>query len=101
MSPKHPKTLLVIAAEAAIERALLREARELGAQAWTVTDVRSAGIEGLREGQWEADRTVEIRLVCEPDVADAIAAQVLAEYAPNYQVAMYFAAVSVLRPDHF
>ncbi len=101
MIPKHPKTLLVIAAEAVIEKALLRDARERGAQAWTVSEVRSAGREGQREGAWEADRTVEIKLVCEPEVADAIAGHVLAEYAAHYQVAMYFVPVDVLRPDRF
>jgi len=101
MQVKHPKTLLVLVAEAAIERALLELARERGAQSWTVMDVRAAGVEGQREGSWEADRTVEIRLVCEPAVADALAAEVMAHYAPNYQVALYFAAVQVLRPDRY
>jgi Ni/Co efflux regulator RcnB len=101
MIPKHPRTLLVIVAEAVIEKTLLREARERGAQSWTVSDVRGAGREGVREGAWEADRTVEIRLVCEAEVADAIAAHVLYSHAPNYQIAMYFAPVSVLRPGHF
>lgn len=101
MQAKHPKTLLVLVAEAAIERTLLELARERGAQSWTVTDVRAAGVEGEREGRWEADRTVEIRLVCEPAVADALAAEVMARYAPHYQVALYFAAVHVLRPERY
>ena len=33
--------------------------------------------------------------------ADAIAAHVLATYAPHYSVAMYFSAVAVLRPERF
>jgi len=99
--PKHPKTLLVIVAEAVIEKALLREARERGAQAWTVSEVRGAGREGVREGDWEADRTVEIKLVCETEVADNIAQHVLAHYASHYQVAMYFSQVAVLRPERY
>jgi len=98
---KHPKTLLVIVAEAVLERALVREARERGAQSWTVAEVHGAGREGVREGDWEADRTVEIRVICDAPVADAIAEQVMATYAAHYSVTMYFAAVQVLRPDRF
>ncbi len=99
--PKHPKTLLVIVAEAALEKALVRDARERGAHGWTVTEVRSAGLDGVREGDWEADRTVEVKLICEPAVADLIAQHVLTTYARHYAVAMTFSEVSVLRPERF
>ena len=99
--PKHPKTLLVIVAEAALEKALVRDARERGAQGWTVTEVRSAGLDGVREGDWEADRTVEVKLICEPAVADTIAQHVLSTYSRHYAVAMTFSEVSVLRPERF
>ena len=98
---KHPKTLLVIVAEAALEKNLVRDARRLGAQGWTLTEVSGAGRSGVREGAWEADRTIELKVICDGAVADAIAAHVLAQYAPNYSVAMYFSAVSVLRPERF
>ncbi len=98
---KHPKTLLLIVAEAVLETALLREARELGAQGWTVGEVHGAGLEGVREGSWEADRTIEIKLICEARVADAIAERVLEHYAPHYSVAMVFSQVQVLRPERY
>ena len=98
---KHPKTLLVIVAEAVLEKILVREARQRGAQGWTVTEVHGAGREGVREGAWEADRTIELKVICDPTVADAIAEHVLATYAANYSVAMYFSPVSVLRPERF
>ena len=98
---KHPKTLLVIVAEAALEKSLVRDARERGAQGWTVTEVHGASLEGVREGAWEADRTIELKVICDEAVADAIAAHVLATYAPHYSVAMYFSAVAVLRPERF
>lgn len=101
MNAKHPKTLLVIVAEAVLEKNLIRDARQHGAQGWTVTEVHGAGREGVREGAWEADRTIELKLICDAAVADAIADHVLATYAPHYSVAMYFAAVSVLRPERF
>jgi hypothetical protein len=101
MIAKHPKTLLVIVAEAVLEKNLVRDARQRGVQGWTVTEVHGAGVEGVREGDWEADRTIELKLICDEAVADTIAAHVLATYAPHYSVAMYFAPVQVLRPERF
>ena len=98
---KHPKTLLVIVAEAVLEKNLVREARQRGAQGWTVTEVHGAGREGVREGAWEADRTIELKVICDEAVADAFAEHVLTTYAANYSVAMYFSPVSVLRPERF
>jgi nitrogen regulatory protein P-II 2 len=98
---KHPKTLLVIVAEAVLEKVLLRDARERGAQGWTVAEVHGASLEGVREGAWEADRTVEIKLICEPAVADAIADHVITTYAPHYSVALWLAEVNVLRPERY
>ena len=98
---KHPKTLLVIVAEAVLEKNLVRDARQRGVQGWTVSEVHGAGREGVREGDWEADRTIELRVICDEAVADTIAEHVLATYAPHYSVAMYFSAVAVLRPERF
>lgn len=99
--PKYRKTQLVIVAEAALEKTLVREARERGAQGWTVAEVHGGLHEGEREGRWEADRTVELRFVCEPEVADAIAEHVLATHAPHYGISLHFAEVWVLRPERF
>ena len=99
--PRYRKMQLVIVAEAVLEKQLVREARERGAQSWTVTEVHGGACEGVREGQWEADRTVELKLICEPDVADAIAEHVLATHAPHYSVSLHFAEVWVLRPDRY
>ncbi len=98
---KHPKTMLVIVAEALLEEDLIRDASQRGAQGWTVSEVHGASRDGVREGAWEADRTIELRLVCDEAVADAIAAHVLQAYAAHYAVAMYFVPVTVLRPERF
>ena len=98
---KHPKTLLVIVAEAVLEKNLVRDVRQRGAQGWSLSEVHGAGREGVREGAWEADRTIELKVICDEAVADAIAEHVLATYAPHYSVAMYFSAVQVLRPERF
>ena len=99
--PRHPKKLLVIVAEAELERALVQEVRELGAQGWTIQEVRSAAREGVREGAWESDRTIEMKVICDASVADAIAERVLADYAAHYSVAVWFSDVQVIRPERF
>ncbi len=98
---KYPKTLLTIVTEAVLEPALLRDLRERGAHSWVVGEVHGASLEGVREGDWEADRTIELKVLCEPGVADAIAEHVLAAYARHYSVAMWFSEVTVLRPERY
>ena len=98
---KHAKTLLVIVAEAALEKALLRDVHERGAHGWTVSDVRGGGRGGVREGAWEADRTIELKVICDAAVADAIAEHVLGTYAPNFGLALWFSEVAVVRGDRY
>lgn len=98
---RYPKTLLVILAEAALERPLAQIAVEMGAHGYTVYDVRGAGGAGAREGSWEADRTIEMKIICAADVADRIGKAVLATYGDNFGVSMFFADVSVLRDQKY
>ncbi len=101
MITRHPKTLLVIVAEAALEETLVRDLLREGAMGWTVSDVRGGGSEGVREGAWEADRTIELKVICDAAVAESVAAHVLATHARHYGVSMYFSEVSVLRPEKY
>ncbi|MDP3701191.1 MAG: transcriptional regulator [Hylemonella sp.] len=98
---KHPRKLLVIIAEAVLEKRLVADVRQAGAHGYTVHDVRGGSAHSTREGSWEADRTIEMKVICETPVADAIAAHVLTTYAPNYGLTLFFADVSVLRPEKF
>jgi len=101
MLTRHPKQLLVIIAEAALEKPLCADVKRLGAQGYTVADVRGEGSMGVREGRWEADRTVQMSVICDPEVADNIAAHVMVTYAPHYGVTLYFSPAEVLRPGKF
>ena len=98
---KHPTKLLVIVAEAALEKALVQDIKRLGAHGYTVHDVRGAGAAGAREGAWEADRTIEMKVICDADVADRIGQAVLAAYGEHYGLSMFFSDVSVLRADKY
>jgi hypothetical protein len=97
----HSRKLLVLICEAALEKALVDDALRLGATGYTIADVRGAGHGGTRDGAWEADRSVEIKVVCEADVAERLAAHVLAAYAANYALTLYLSDVGVLRPEKF
>ncbi len=103
---KHPKTLLVIFAEAVLEKPLVADAKRMGVHGYTAWDVRGAsGLDtpqsSTREGAWEADRTVEMKLICDSDMANRFAQHVMATYAPHYGVTLYFSDVQVLRPHKF
>lgn len=101
MIAKHLKTKLTVIAESALEPRLLAELKRHHAHVWTISEVRGAFPEGERSGDWEADRTIEVRVICEPATADAIAEAVLQKYAPHYSVVVHFGEVQVLRPERF
>lgn len=98
---KHPKKLLVIIAEAVLEKRLVADVRLAGAHGYTVHDVRGGSDYAIREDSWEADRTIEMKVICDAQVADAIASHVLTHYAPDYGLTLFFSDVAVLRPQKF
>jgi nitrogen regulatory protein P-II 2 len=98
---KHSRMLLVMITEGSLERLLVQDVQRLGALGYTVTDVRGGGHSGIREGAWEADRTIRMEVVCDAAVADQIGDYVLHTYAVNYGLTIYFAPVQVLRPNKF
>jgi len=97
----HARKLLVIIGEAALEKALVRDARSFGAHGYTVSEVRGGGERGDREARWEADRSIEMKVICEADVATRLARHVLDTYAPNYALTLFTADVGVFRPQKF
>jgi nitrogen regulatory protein P-II 2 len=77
------------------------DSQRLGAQGYTVHDVRGGSRLSTREALWEADRSIELKLICTPEVAEAMAEHVMATYAPNYSLTLFFADVAVLRPEKY
>lgn len=98
---KFQRKLLVIIAEASLEKLLADDVIRLGAHGYTVTDVRGSGSHGVREGIWEADRTIRMEILCESMIADEIAAGVMNKYAKNYGISLFFSDVDVLRPEKY
>jgi nitrogen regulatory protein P-II 2 len=97
----HAKKLLVIIGEAALEKQLVRDARSFGAHGYTICDVRGGGERGDREARWEADRSIEMKVICDEEVARQLAQHVLESYAPNYALTLFTAEVGVFRPQKF
>ena len=98
---KHQKKLLVIIAEAVLEKTLIGDARRLGAQGYTVYDVRGGSQYATHEGCWDADRMIEMKIICEDSVADAMADHVIQHYASDYGVSLFFSDIEVIRPQKF
>lgn len=97
----HERKLLVIIAEAALEKQLTRAVRQFGAHGYTVHDVRGGGASGERSAEWDVDRMVEMKVICDEAVAASLAEHVLANFAPNYAVTLFTTNVGVFRPQKF
>jgi nitrogen regulatory protein P-II 2 len=97
----HTRKLLVVICEAALEKVLVNDVFRFGALGYTIADVRGGGRGGMREGAWEADRSIEMKVICEADVAERFAAHVLTTYCNHYAVTLYLDEVGVLRPEKF
>ena len=97
----HARKLLVFIAEAALEKDLVRDARAFGAHGYTLSDVRGGGARGEREAAWEADRSIEMKVICNESVAERLAQHVLATYAPNFALTVFVTDVGVFRPQKF
>lgn len=97
----YAKTLVVILCEAALEPMLIADSRRLGAQGYTVVDARGGGRRGVREANWEADRSIRMEIVCDTETAEAIIDHVRQQYFENYAMILYTVDIGVVRPDKF
>ena len=95
------RKLLIVIAEAALERQLVADVKRLGAHGYTVIDVRGGGARGAREADWDADRSIQLEVICDDSVAQTIRAHIHQSYFNDYAVTIFTADVSVLRPQKF
>lgn len=100
-SPWHARKLLTIIAESALERALVAAVREAGGSGYTITEVRGGGSGGERAGDWEGERSIEFRVICDQALAERIADRVMRQYAANYALVLYLSDVGVRRAERF
>ena len=99
--PGHARKLLTIIAEAALERALVAEVRDAGGGGDTIAEVRGGGGSGERAGDWEGERSIEFRVICDEALAGRIADRVMARYANHYSLVLYLTEVGVRRVERF
>jgi hypothetical protein len=95
------RRLLTIVTEAVLERELVAEFDTLGVRGYTITDARGRGGRGTRKSDWAQEGNVRIEVVCEPAVAERVAARLRDRYYDHYAMILFMQDVSVLRPDKF
>ena len=97
----HERKLVTIIGEAALEKRLIDEARALGIGGYTVSEVRGGGAHGERAGEWEGERSIEFKVVCDVAGAERLAQMVMERYSPNYALVLYVSEVGVMRAQKF
>jgi hypothetical protein len=98
---QFPRRLLTVVTEAVLERELVTELELLGVRGYTITDARGKGSRGQRQSDWAQDGNIRIEIVCEPALAERIAARLRERYYDHYAMILFLQDVSVLRPDKF
>ncbi|MCU0869217.1 MAG: transcriptional regulator [Burkholderiales bacterium] len=101
MLPVHPRKVVVIITESALEPQLVKDVRRLGAQGYTIADVRGGGKHGDRDNDWERDRNIRMEVVCDEPTADAIARHMRETHAPHWAMTILLGDIGVLRPEKF
>jgi len=97
----HPRRLLTIVTESALERDLVDDFERLGVRGYTITDARGKGSRGMRQSDWAQAGNIRVEVLCDPAVADRIAARVREKFYDHYAMILFMQDVSVLRSDKF
>lgn len=95
------RKLLTIITEAALESILIKEIEALGARGYTITDARGKGRRGPRDAAWDESSNIRIEILCDAEIADAIARHLRERYYDDYGMVLFVNDVSVLRPEKF
>ena len=98
---RQARKLLVVIGESTLERLLVEDVRRLGASGYTVSDVRGGGGHGTREANWEGDRSIELKVICDEGLATALAERIIERYADDYSLSLYIGDIEVFRGDKY
>jgi hypothetical protein len=98
---QFPRRLLTVVTEAVLERELVAELESLGVRGHTITDARGRGSRGRRQSDWAQDGNIRLEVVCEPALAERVAARLRERYYDHYAMILFMQDVNVLRPDKF
>lgn len=95
------RKLVTIIAESALEAAIIKDIKRLGARGYTQVDSRGAGDRGVRKGDWDQDRNVLIQTICSEDRAHTIMSFIFEQYCDDYAIITYATDIEVLRHGKF
>ena len=95
------KTLLTIITEAVLEDDVIKHLKDLGAHGYTVFDARGKGGQELLAGDRVEVPNIQIQVICNADVADAVQSAFQDKYFENYAMVIYRSVVEVIRSDKF
>lgn len=101
MSGTRTRKLVTIVTEAVLEATLLRELEELGVTGYTICDARGRGRRGVRSAGWDLAGNIRIEVLCNAELAQAIAVRLHERYYDDYAMIMFTTDVEVLRPERF
>mgnify|MGYP001034114240 CR=1 FL=1 len=93
--------LLTVITEAALEHAIQRDLKTLGARGYTISNARGEGSRGARTGSWEASGNIRIEVVGSEATVRRIAEHLQLRYYDNYAMIIWLGNVEVLRPGKF
>lgn len=97
----HTKRMVTIVTEAALERPLVAELETLGVRGFTITDARGKGSRGTRQSEWAQEGNIRVEVICDPLLAEQIAARMQERFYDHYAMILFMQDVSVLRSDKF
>lgn len=93
--------LVTIICESVLEERVVELLRECGAHGHTAFDVRGSGSQGERSADMLETGNVEIRVIVQPTVAEALLRMLQQDLFTAYAMIAYETEVRVLRPDKF
>lgn len=95
------RTLLTLITEAAIEKNLLRDLKQLGVAGYTVLDARGQGRRGVRAAAWGEAANIRIEVICTRGLAETVLQDFQARYYDNYAMVAFLQDIEIIRPDKF
>lgn len=81
--------LVVVVAEAALERMLLDDLERLGATGYTITEARGSGSRGRRTSGWEHTSNIRLEVLCDGATADRITRHLRERYESDYAMTIW------------
>lgn len=95
------RKLVTIVTEESIEQLVIADLKKLGAHGYTSVPASGEGSRGARKGDWDLNKNVRIEVICDENVARAIADHLMKTYYQDFAMIVFLSDVEVLRPQKF